>query len=731
MLKSEYNLTRSGTIGRWDEGLALGNGDLGALIFGEEHICFSLDKSNLWDNRPAPETLENNFNYANMIALVKSGEEEDWQEFLRIFNDCVKHSTPTKLNAGKIVFHLAPTSATQFSLNIAFGEACVSEGNKSIKSFVCADKKVGVALLDEDVTFSVEFPEYYYRKEVLENGKVKLRGLGYERPTVLHIENIVAYVHQNGESYFGIAYSEKRMGEKKQLFYYVFNEPTEQKAIDDIKDAFSVQEKSYDELFERHKLWWQEFWAESSISIPDKKMERAYYLSQYLFGSGNRADKFPMPLQGLWTASDGNLPPWKGDYHHDLNTEMTYWSYLRSNHIQTGKSFVEYLWNYKSEFETFTKKFFGVEGLLIPSASSITGQPIGGWPMYSYSPTVAIWVAKAFDDYYQYTGDEGFFSGRAYPFFKRVGDAISGLLYEKDGKLYLPLSSSPEYNGCEKNAFMEWSNFDLQLVRYLYETLIVYAKKAGDDITEYEKKLAKLDGFYINQDKVLMVSNVERVEYTHRHHSNLLCIYPLQTLKADCKDNEEIIEENIKRLEELGYGWWVGYSFAWFASICCMNKSANRALFALQIFYRCYLADNGFHLNGDFKKYGVSLIHYRPFTLEANYAYCDAVHNMLIQDHLGYIELFPCVPDDWKDEEISFENLRAKNGVLISATYKNGSVEKLKIQTAKPQEIRIKNTFGKEKILFSNGKEIACKIGEIFSMNAEEAWEVVNENQLY
>ena len=269
---------------------------------------------------------------------------------------------------------------------------------------------------------------------------------------------------------------------------------------------------------------------------------------------------------------------------------------------------------------------------------------------------------------------------------------------------------------------MKWSNFDLQLVRYLYETLIAYAQKTGEDITEYKENLSKLDNFYINQDKVLMVSNSERVEYTHRHHSNLLCIYPLQTLKADSKENKEIIEENIKRLEELGYGWWGGYSFPWFASICCMNKSANRALFALQIFYRCYLADNGFHLNGDFKKYGVSLIHYRPFTLEANYAYCDAVHNMLIQDHLGYIELFPCVPDDWKDEEISFENLRAKKGFLVSATYKNGSVTKLKIKAETPQEIRIKNTFGKEKIVLSNGEKIDCKIGEIFSVEVEDTF---------
>ncbi len=82
--------------------------------------------------------------------------------------------------------------------------------------------------------------------------------------------------------------------------------------------------------------------------------------------------------------------------------------------------------------------------------------------------------------------------------------------------------------------------------------------------------------------------------------------------------------------------------------------------------------------------------------------------------------MFPCVPDDWKDEAISFENLRVRKGVLVSATYKNGKIAKLKIKAETPQTIRIKNIFGKEKILFSNGEEIDCKIGGIFSFKIED-----------
>lgn len=325
--------------------------------------------------------------------------------------------------------------------------------------------------------------------------------------------------------------------------------------------------------------------------------------------------------------------------------------------------------------------------------------------MYAYSPTMTIWAAKSFDDYFKFTGDTEFLKEKAYPFFYEVGKAISGLLYEEDGKLYLPLSSSPEYNDCERSAFMKWSNFDVQLVNYLYETLISYCEILGGDKSEYEKILSKLDGFYIDDQRILTVDQNSRVERSHRHHSNLLCIYPLKTLKADTAENSEIIEENIKRLEELGSGYWVGYSFVWFASICAMNKSANRAYFAIETFYRCYLADNGFHLNGDFKKYGASLIHYRPFTLEANFAYCDAIHNMLIQDHLGYLELFPCVPDEWKDIKIAFENLRTLGGVTVSATYRGGKIVRLALNCKDKTEVKIKDSYGLKELLESCGQK--------------------------
>ena len=105
------------------------------------------------------------------------------------------------------------------------------------------------------------------------------------------------------------------------------------------------------------------------------------------------------------------------------------------------------------------------------------------------------------------------------------------------------------------------------------------------------------------------------------------------------------------------------------------------------------MGENGFHLNGDYKNYGYTQFHYRPFTLEALFGFCDALQEMLLQDHTGEIELFASIPEEWKKREISFKNLRSRGGLLISATAKNGEIVKLTIAAQKPCEATI---YGKK-----------------------------------
>lgn len=397
-----------------------------------------------------------------------------------------------------------------------------------------------------------------------------------------------------------------------------------------------------------------------------------------------------MPLQGVWTADNDCLPPWKGDYHHDTNTELSYQSYLKANRLEEGEVFVDYLWKLKPAYEKFAKKFFGVNGLLIPSCSTLDGKAMGGWAQYSLSPTMTIWAAQSFDEYYLYTGDEKFLKERAYPFFKETGSAIGALLTEKNGKLYLPLSSSPEiFDNTRKSYLRENSNFDLALLIYLFGTLKGYAEKLGDDSSEYEEILNKLDDIAISPDGVVMLDKTQKLPETHRHFSHLMCLYPLHLIDYDTEEHKKIYEASIKDLEILGTGYWVGFSFVMSAQIYAMAKNGNASYERLRQFCRGFVGENGFHLNGDFRHFGYTQFHYRPFTLEALFGFCDALHEMLLQDHTGKIELFAAIPQEWKTRTIGFKNLRSRGGLIISAKLTNGGLTELSVTAPKMCDINI------------------------------------------
>lgn len=98
---------------------------------------------------------------------------------------------------------------------------------------------------------------------------------------------------------------------------------------------------------------------------------------------------------------------------------------------------------------------------------------------------------------------------------------------------------------------------------------------------------------------------------------------------------------------------------------------------ALRTFAECFCLKNTFHANGDQSGTGKSLFTYRPFTLEGNFAFASGIQEMLLQSHTGVIRVFPAIPKEWKN--VSFKQLRAIGGYLVSASLKEGKMASLKV----------------------------------------------------
>ncbi len=701
---NRYDITYQKSILSWDEALPLGNGKMGCLIYGDGPIRFSLDRGDLWDLRPNPVTQEEGFTFKNLLRLVKSEKAEDWAEYTRLFDDVfTSQAYPSKITAGRMELDFGLKTEDIYSrVDIHRAIANVEGENLRIESFLSATRFVGIARVRGEYRLDIHIPSYLSNVSGEET-------LAYPQAEIVRDGEYVYYEQTTHTEFrFGIVALKKDCGEYSELYFTIATNGGKQdgdfiaRAKEELKQAAEI---GYDVLKTEHVKWWKKYWTKSSITIGDKLLEKTYYRSWYLFASCSRKGFYPMPLQGVWTADNDKLPPWRGDYHHDTNTELSYQAYLKANRMDEGKVFVEYLWSLKSEFERFAKEFFGVNGLLLPSCSTLDGKAMGGWAQYSLSPTMTIWAAQSFDEYYLYTGDENFLKTRAYPFFKEVGEAFLGLLKEKNGKLYLPLSSSPEiYDNTPKAYLKPNSNFDQALLIYLYKTLLGYAEKLGKDRGRYEVILSKLDSIAVDEEGVVLLDKTQRLPESHRHFSHLMCMYPLHLLNYDKEDDKRIYKNTLLHLEQLGSGWWAGFSFAMSAQIYAMAQMGNAAYEKLRAFALGFVADNGFHLNGDFKNHGFSQWHYRPFTLESLFGYCDALQETLLQEHQGYIHLFPALSQSCEGKRISFNKLRSYGGVRISAERVRGKITKLSFLSDRPQTICLKNTLGLDVLHLLHGK---------------------------
>lgn len=670
----------------WDEGLPLGNGNTGSLVYGSNPLKITVDRTDLWDLRPNEITLEKGFNFKNLVKLSMSGKDEDWKERERLFEDIFMGKPyPSKITAGHIELWFDKSIKNiYYSLDLNEAVVRVYADNRYIAEvFVFDEPNAGVIKLHEKAEITLHVPAYLSGKPEGGSGigdNADKMSLGYPEARFFENDGFKWY-EQNTRTDYSFGIVTYKTGD--EIYYTLVTTDDDKNYINCAKNLLlKASGKGYGKLLDEHKKKWRKYWAKSSVKTGDKLIDETYKKSWYLFKCCSKKGGYPMPLQGVWTADNDCLPPWKGDYHHDTNTELSYQSYLKANRVEEGEAFIEYLWKLKPTYERFAKEFFGVDGLLIPSCSTLDGKAMGGWAQYSLSPTMTIWAAQSFDEYYLYAGDEDFLKERAYPFFKEVGQAIIGLFQEKNGKYYLPVSTSPEIFDNTRKSYLEPnSNFDLALIIYLFRTLKGYAETLGENAEKYERILEKLDDIAIDDSGVVMLDKTQYLPETHRHFSHLMCLYPLHLINYDTERHKEIYENTILNLETLGTGYWVGFSFAMSAQIYAMAKKGNAAAERLGQFCKCFVAENGFHLNGDYKHYGYTRFHYRPFTLESLFGFCDALHEMLLQDHQGCIELFPAIPDEWRSRGVVFKNLRSRGGLLISATFLNGEINTLEVKS--------------------------------------------------
>lgn len=694
---SESDLVFTGLARSWDEAMPLGNATVGALVWQRDSsLRLSLDRTDLWDLRPVDSLSGDNFRFSWVKEHIRTKDYLPVQKKLDWPYDM--NPAPSKIPGAAIEFPLekigAPTQVRLY-LNNALCEANWADGTQ-MQTFVHATEPVGWFVfrnLKTPIEPSILTPVYNKTKPDGSLDPVSgqdLHRLGYQQGETVREGNRITY-HQKGygDFWYDVVVCWKQEGETLYGTWSVTSSLSGEKAAEKAEAAL---QRGLKQDYQAHLEYWNKYWAQSSVTLPDSILQKQYQNEMYKFASTTREHSYPISLQAVWTADNGKLPPWKGDYHHDLNTQLSYWPAYTGNHLTEGMGYLNTLWNQRDTYKRYTRQYFGTEGMNIPGVCTLTGEPMGGWIQYSMSQTVAAWLAQHFYLHWKYSADRTFLKERAYPFLKDVAiylEQVSEVTPE--GVRKLEFSSSPEvFDNSLQAWFSDMTNYDLAMMHFLFKAAAELAHELNltDESSHWAALEAQLPDYDVDEEGCLTFAKGYPYNESHRHFSHAMAIHPMGLIDwSDGEKSQHIIRATLKRLDEVGPDYWTGYSYSWLANMKARAFDGKGAAQALRTFAECFCLKNTFHANGDQTKSGKSRFTYRPFTLEGNFAFASGIQEMLLQSHTGTIRIFPALPEEWKD--VSFEGLRAMGAFLVYAQMEGGEITRVRIYSEKGGMLKI------------------------------------------
>lgn len=682
----------------WDEGMPLGNATVGALVWQRDSaLRLSLDRTDLWDLRPMDSISGPNNRFAWVCEQVKKNNYLPVQQ--KYDHPYEQQPAPSKIPGAALEFsltELGTPSDVHLYLSNALCQATWDNG-ATLQTFVHATEPVGWFVfnnLPASVTPALIAPKYNNPGEApADHNSVDgqdLRRLGYKQGTIQEEADQISY-HQEGKDGFSydVHVRWEQKGKTLRGVWSVTSSLTKDQAADETLQAMS---RGIGKDYQAHMDFWKSFHAQSSVTLPDSILQKQYDNEMYKFGSATREDSYPISLQAVWTADNGKLPPWKGDYHHDLNTQLSYWPAYTGNHLTEGLGYLNTLWNQQDVYKKYTRQYFETDGMNIPGVCTLLGEPMGGWIQYSMSQTVGAWLAQHFYLHWKYSADRTFLADKAYPFLRETATFLEQVSVVNDkGVRTLVMSSSPEIFDNSINAwFKDITNYDLSLMRFAFGAASELATELNlpDEAAHWKALNDQLPPFDLDQEGALTFAKGFPYEQSHRHFSHAMAIHPLGLVDwSQGEASQRIIRATLKKLEDYTPDYWTGYSYSWFANMKARAFDGEGAAQALRTFAECFCLRNTFHVNGDQTNSGKSQFTYRPFTLEGNFAFASGIQEMLLQSHTGTVRVFPAIPASWTD--VSFENLRAMGAFLVSAEKKDGKVVKIRIYPEQGGALRI------------------------------------------
>ncbi len=417
--------------------------------------------------------------------------------------------------------------------------------------------------------------------------------------------------------------------------------------------------------------------------------EIMFQYGRYLLISSSRPGSLPANLQGIWNNS--NNPPWRSDYHSNINVQMNYWPAEVTNLSECHIPFIDYINNQREVRTKATREFYkSQKGWTVQTENNIYGAGSFVW-----NPPASAWYCQHLWEHYAFTNDKKYLRDVAYPVMKEICEFWEErLVPDSNGKLVTLDGWSPEHGPHEPGV-----TYDQEIVWDLFTNYLEASEILGID-PEYRKTVTslrdKLLKPQIGKWGQLMEWSIDRDDSTdtHRHISHLFALYPGRQISIN--QTPELASAAKKILIARG-DQSTGWAMAWRINFWARMYDGNHAYKLLRNLMTI-VGGTGTDYGKGGGVYSNLFDAHPPFQIDGNFGATSGIAEMLIQSQAGEICLLPALPDGWSSGTVT--GLKARGGYVVDVTWKDGKVITYRIASTNGGNVKIR-VNGEAKTIFA------------------------------
>ena len=740
----------------FEESLPIGNGKLGALIYGgANNDSIYLNDITLWTGKPVnreeggdackwiPKIREalfkEDYKAADSLQLHVQGHNSEYYQPLAIIN--IKDANKGQFSNYKRELSLDNATA---ALSYTRGgiqyqrEYFASHPDKMIAIHLTATQKKAINC---DISLTSLIPHQVKAS----NKQLTITGHAMGKPeNSTHFCSILSIKNQDGT--ITASDSILHLQGVSEAVIYLVNEtsyngfdkhPVKEGApyIEKVNDnAWHLVNYTYPELKQRHITDYQNIFNRAKFALKGAKfdnrrttdqqlfdytekeeqnpyLEMLYFqYGRYLLISCSRTPGIPANLQGLWAPA--RKSPWRGNYTININLEENYWPAEVANLSELVAPVDGLVEGMAVTGRHNAQHFYGIDKGWCAGHNTdawAMTNPVGTGnesPQWSNWAMGGAWLVETLWDHYDYTRDTEYLRNTAYPLMKGAADFLLAWLIpnpHNPNELITAPCTSPEADYITDKGYRGSSFYggtaDLAIIRELFKNTIKGAKALGID-NDYQQQLQsalnRLRPYHIGKRGNLMewYHDWEDQDWHHRHQSHLLGLYPFHQISVN--KTPELAAAATKTLEIKGdnsTGWSTGWRINLWARL-------HRADKAYQIYRKLltYVSPEVYkdskHRSGG--TYPNLFDAHPPFQIDGNFGGTAGVCEMLMQCDGETMHLLPALPKEWPAGEI--KGIKARGNYEINLVWNNGKVSKASITSKNAGNLTVKYN-GKQKAL--------------------------------